>query len=49
MASRRFSQFSSFLLTTGRSVQEIRAPTSWVTGWFGVADMWHEAQVGAAE
>ena len=34
--------------STGRSVHEIRAPTSCVTGFAGVADMWQAEQVGAA-
>ena len=33
----------------GRSVQEIRSPTSWVVSCLRVALMWQVAQVGAAE
>jgi len=35
--------------TAGRLFQLIRRPTSCVTGCFFVADMWHVAQVGAAQ
>jgi hypothetical protein len=49
MLTRRRSQFSSFVEITGRNVMLMRSPTSCVTAWLGVADMWQVAQVGAAE
>ena len=42
------SETSGRIETTGRLFQLIRIPTSCVTGWFFVADMWQVAQVGAA-
>ena len=48
MSARFRSQSGSFFETTGRSVQLMRLPTSWVVGSFGAALMWHVAQVGAA-
>ncbi len=43
------SETSGRIETAGRLFQLMRIPTSWVTGWLRVADMWQVAQVGAAE
>ena len=42
------SDTSGRIETGGRLFQLIRIPTSCVTSWLGVADMWHVAHVGTA-